>query len=307
MDRDATQPNPRPVDDSGNALFERAKLFSERGLEVDRQLHLGNSRHDVFPVLSEAEQKKAANVSGPKTSNQARLRLVVDNESSGGYISGRSSCLGTPEILSTNSTLLGGTPDLRHLEMACSETPHLDASFVSPPPPSMARSITSASTFMPPSLQPIVGNRQQPIRAERSDSMQLVVVKTKIEAREEFSRNLNKELDRLQAPKRGRPIWLRKQIGEIVSRETCRKWLQAKDMPDEAHMSVLIDRLGLNHQFLRTGRWESSPGAKDMRFAEIEKAWPHLDEGIREAILSVARAGKPATAENPTAHRRRQR
>lgn len=137
--------------------------------------------------------------------------------------------------------------------------------------------------------------------------MQLMVVTTKIEARTEFSKNLNRELDRLQAPKRGRPEWLRKQIGEIVSRETCRKWLSAKDMPDEAHMSVLVDRLRLNYQLLRTGRWEPSPGSKDVRFAELEKAWPHLEEGIREAILSVARAGKPATDESPLLARRRQR
>lgn len=239
---------------------------------------------------------------GTKKKHQARLRLVVSNESSGGYISGRSSCLGTPETFSTSNTLRGGIPDRRHLEIACNDTPHLDANCVRPPPPLIARSIT----FMPPSLQPIVGNRQQPMRAERSASMQLVVVKTKIEAREEFSRNLNRELDRLQAPKRGRPDWLRKQIGEIVSRETCRKWLQGKDMPDEANSSVLIDRLGLNYQFLRTGRWEPSPGAKDLRFSELEKAWPHLDEGIREAILSVARAGKPVPAEKPIIAKRRQ-
>jgi hypothetical protein len=248
-----------------------------------------------------------ANLIATNNNHPARLRLVVNNESSRGYMSGRSSCRETPDNFSTNSTRFGGTPDLRHFDMACSETPHFDANFVSPPPPLIARCMTSASTFMPVSVQPIVGNRQQPMRAERSASMQLVVVKTKIEAREEFSRNLNRELERFQAPKRGRPEWLRKQIGEIVSRETCRKWLQGKDMPDEAHMSVLIDRLGLNYQFLRTGRWEPSPGAKDLRFSELEKAWPHLDEGIREAIMSVARAGRPATAQPHVAQRRRQR
>jgi hypothetical protein len=244
----------------------------------------------------------ADNVGVTKNRHQPRLRLVVSNESSGGYISGRSSCLGTPEIFSTSSTLRGGTPERRHFDMACSETPHFDANCTSPPPLLIARSIT----FMPPSLQPIVGKGQQPIRAQTSSSMQLVVVKTKNEAREEFSRNLNRELDRLEAPKRGRPEWLRKRIGEIVSRETCRKWLQAKDLPDQANMSILIDRLSLNQQLLRTGRWEPSPSAKDTRFTELEKAWPHLDEGIREAILSVARAGRPAPAEKPVSQKRRQ-
>lgn len=238
-----------------------------------------------------------------KSLDQARMRLVVDNEreSDGGYISGRTLYRGTPDSASAFNTRLGGTPVLRHFCTAWCETPILAANENRPPAPAM----TSSTTLMGAILQPIVAIRQQPIRAARSVSMQLVVVKTKIEARAEFSRNLNRELDRLNAPKRGRPEWLRQQIGEIVSRETCRKWLQAKDMPDEAHSSVLIDRLGLNYQFLRTGRWEPSPGAKDLRFTELEKAWPTLDEGIREAILSVARAGRPATAEKPALPKRR--
>jgi hypothetical protein len=135
--------------------------------------------------------------------------------------------------------------------------------------------------------------------------MQLVVVKTKIEAREEFAKNLNAELDRLQAPKRGRPDWLRKQIGEIVSRETCRKWLGGLDLPDQANMSILIDTLGLNQQLLRTGRWEPAPGSKDQQFAELERMWPHLDTGLREAVMAVVRTVKAPAQEKPQPRRRR--
>jgi hypothetical protein len=135
--------------------------------------------------------------------------------------------------------------------------------------------------------------------------MQLMVVKTKEQAREEFSRNLNKALDQIEAPKRGRAGWLRKQIGEIVSRESCRKWLNGLEIPDEAHMSVLIDRFSLNMQHLRTGRWEPSPGSRDERFGELERAWPELDDNIRNAIMGVLRAVKPATAPKAVPLKRR--
>lgn len=153
-------------------------------------------------------------------------------------------------------------------------------------------------------LQPIVALRQQPMRAGPPTSMQLMVVRTKDEAREEFAKNLNRELDRLEAPRRGRAGWLRKQLGEIVSRESCRKWLAGEDLPDQANFSVLVDRLSLNAQMLRTGRWEPGPSAKDQRFAELEKAWPELDDNARNAILAVLRAMKPS-AQIATMPRRR--
>ena len=133
--------------------------------------------------------------------------------------------------------------------------------------------------------------------------MQLVVVKTKNEARAEFSKNLNIVLDRHKAPKRGRPEWLRQFLNEIVSRETCRKWLSGLDLPDEAHMSVLVDRIGTNAQFLRTGRWEPAPGSTDARFSELEKAWPYLDEAIKNAIAGLASTAKAPSA--PTIPRKR--
>jgi hypothetical protein len=133
-----------------------------------------------------------------------------------------------------------------------------------------------------------------------------VVVKTKEQAREEFSRNLNKALDQVEAPKRGRPEWLRKEVSGIVSRETCRKWLSGLDIPDEGHMSVLADRFSLNIQHLRTGKWEPSPGSRDARFAELERAWPNLDDTIRDAIIGVVRAVKPTTPAKSAVQKRRQ-
>lgn len=227
-----------------------------------------------------------------KQRDQARLRLVVDNErdSDGGYMSGRSSCLGTPEMASTESTRLGGTkPDRRHFWTAWYRTPHFAANGCKPPPPSIARSTTLMSAI----LQPIVASRQQPIRAARPVSMQLMVVRTKKQAREEFASNLNRELDRLNAPRRGRPGWLRERLNNIVSRESCRKWLAGDDIPDQANMSILIDTLQLNQQLLRTGHWEPAPSSKDQRFVELEKVWPDLDEHEREAIMSVLRAIRP--------------
>ena len=117
--------------------------------------------------------------------------------------------------------------------------------------------------------------------------MQLMVVRTKDEARREFAKNLNEALDKESAPRRGRPGWLRSRLGNIVSRETCRKWLAADDMPDQAHLSVLVDTLGLNAQQLRTGEWDPPPGAKDERLVLLTKSWPGLADETRRAIMNV--------------------
>lgn len=287
------------MDDSTHALIRAwaAELMPDSG-RSSRNL----AEYVNLPTYS---SQAWANLCGTKNkSHQARLRLVVSNEpreSDGGYKSGRSSCLGTPDIFSTKSTRSGGTPLARHLDTAWCEIPHLEANFSSPPP----FSIASSTTLMPRSLQPIVGVSQQPIRAGSPDSMQLMVVRTKEEARLEFAKNLNRELDRLEAPRRGRPVWLRDKLNKAVSRESCRKWLAGKDFPDEANMSILIDTLGLNHQLLRTGRWEPAPSSKDERFVELEKAWPTLDDNARNAILGVLRAMQPQAATSTPSKRRR--
>lgn len=218
--------------------------------------------------------------------NQARLRLVVINDSMG-YKSGLNSCRETPDMASMDSTRSAGTrPERRHFCTAWYETEHRAAKGKRPPPPLIARS----TTLMEPILQPIVALRQQPIRACQAASMQLMVVRTKEEARAEFARNLNRELDRLSAPRRGRPGWLREKLSNAVSRESCRKWLAGEDLPDQGNMSILIDTLDLNQQLLRTGSWEPAPSSKDQRFMELEKAWPHLEDPAREAIMMVLRA-----------------
>jgi hypothetical protein len=145
-------------------------------------------------------------------------------------------------------------------------------------------------------VQPIVANGQQPMIAGRPANLQLMVVRTKDEAKAEFAKNLNHELDRLQVPRRGRPLWLRDKLGKIVSRESCRKWLAGLDLPDQTNMSILIDRLELNEQLLRTGTWGPAPGAKDEQFVELQKAWPTLNDDARNAVIGMIRALQPPTA-----------
>lgn len=233
-----------------------------------------------------------------KNKNQARLRLVTDNKDlrdadSGGYKSGRSSCLGTPDAASTQSTLSAGTrPDLRQRCTAWYRTPQCSASEPSPLTPSIARS----TGFMQVNLQPIVARSQQSIRGLDLATMQLMVATTKKQAREEFSKNLNRELDRLKAPQRGRPKWLQKELKNIVTYESCRKWLKGLDIPDQGNLSVLVDTLGLNQQYLRTGTWESAPGASDNRFSELQKIWPDLDEKYQDHLVETARMGRKASS-----------
>ena len=137
--------------------------------------------------------------------------------------------------------------------------------------------------------------------------MQLMVVRTKEEAREIFSRELNAELDQRSVPRRGRAEWLRKQLRKpdgsyLVSRESCRKWLSSEDMPDQANMSVLVGTLRLDEHKLRTGQW-SRPPAMDERLETLNERWTYLPQETQEAIMAVLRA---APQPQPKAQRRRE-
>jgi len=248
-----------------------------------------------------------------KTTTQPLLRLVIDNEreaddSEGnepsGYRSARSTCLDTPEIDSTGNTLFGGNPLRSHFSTAWRDTPQRLASPAMPPGVESIANCTGLGSegpgtstfesFIRPTMQPIVALCQQPMRARQPRRMQLMVVRTKEEAREEFSRNLNSALDKLGAPKRGRPDWLRTKIGNLVSRESCRKWLFGLDIPDQANLSVLVSTLDLNAQQLLTGEWEMPPGSQDSRLTALTKIWPELEDKTREAIMSVLSLDKSA-------------
>lgn len=134
--------------------------------------------------------------------------------------------------------------------------------------------------------------------------MQFMVVRTKEAARLEFAKNLNAALDRMDAPKRGRPGWLSKELSGLVSRESCRKWLAGDDMPDQANLSVLLDHFKLNEQQLRTGSWGPSPDSADPRFAELQSAWPHLSDAERDVIMGVIRLARPTQSTSQPRRRR---
>jgi hypothetical protein len=118
-----------------------------------------------------------------------------------------------------------------------------------------------------------------------------MVVRTKDQAKAEFAKNLNAALSAQGAPDRGRPEWLRRRLapGLEVSRETCRKWLAGIDIPDQAHMSVLIDRFRLNEQQLRTGSWSPPPG-HDKDLDRLNALWAHLPPMIKAAIMGMIKA-----------------
>jgi len=133
--------------------------------------------------------------------------------------------------------------------------------------------------------------------------MQSMVVRTKDAAKEEFSRNLNRAVEALGAPVRGRPDWLRAKLNKVVSRESCRKWLSGKDMPDQTNMTILVDTLSLSEHQLRTGKIEPARG-QDPRLAELQGAWPTLTEAVRNAIMATYAAVKPAQSPTAPAKRR---
>lgn len=226
---------------------------------------------------------------------QARLRLVVDNErgSDGGYRSGRNSWRDMPDAASTERTRSAGTrPDLRHFCTAWYRTPSLAAKGCSPPPASIARLTAS----MRRSLQLTGVIRQQPARVSGLGSMQLMVAKpeqARIRAQEAFSDELNRQLELREAPARGRPAWLKKQLKARVKLDisvtTGQKWLGGLQIPRGWKLMKLIEAFSLDVEpLMKAG--DLVPGdADDDRLATLRQLWPHItDDHDRDALLRMA-------------------
>lgn len=282
MDSDATEPNPRAVHDRSDALLERPELLREHWIEVDGKL--GNRWHEVFPVVSESNAEATQTIRSRKT-NQARLRLVIDNESRG-YRSGRSSCRETPDTASIESTRSAGTrPDLRHFWTAWYRTPHFAAKGCSPPPPSIARSIT----FMERTLQLAVAIRQQPRGAKRFPTMQPMVAGAMNE-REHFREALNARVSREHPGVRGRPVWLHakllayyKQNGRKVkppSKQTTAYWLAGTKLPKPEHITMLCTALGMT-------RGELFGETEDPRLALVIERWAELPDNVKNGLYAI--------------------
>lgn len=60
MNSDRTETASGAVDSGSQDLLERSELLGESRLKIETKLELGNCRHNVFPVLSDLEEKKSA-------------------------------------------------------------------------------------------------------------------------------------------------------------------------------------------------------------------------------------------------------
>jgi len=218
---------------------------------------------------------------------QARLRLVVDNEreSDGGYMSGRSSCLETPDAASTDRTRSAGTrPVRRHFWTAWYRTPHFSANGCNPPPPSIARS----TTLMGATLQLPVAIRQQPQVVSLFPNMQLMVAAGKTE-RERFQEALNARVAREHKEERGRAVWLYDHLVKYgkthrnapsFSKALCGYYITGKKIPTGDRVGALCDALGMS-------RGELFGEAHDPRLAAIIRKWAELPERMKNGMFSM--------------------
>jgi hypothetical protein len=103
-------------------------------------------------------------------------------------------------------------------------------------------------------LQPIVASRQQLIRASVWDTLQPMVVLTKQECRDAFSKRLDEAFEKIgKAPEKGRPTWVSKRYNKEISPESARKWLQAQSIPDMGHVYMICTDLQIHPTWLLTG------------------------------------------------------
>jgi hypothetical protein len=223
------------------------------------------------------------------------LRLVIDNERDdadsepgGGYMSGRNSWRGTPEISSTVRTRSAGIrPDRRHFWTAWYRTPHLVAKGKRPPPPEIARS----TALMTRNLQLPVALRQQPRVVALFPTMQPMVASSQTE-RERFAKALNERIAKDHPDKWGRAVWLHDTLrdfwkrtgkkGKLVSAATCGYWVAGTKLPKAEHVTMLCSALGMTRDELFGGHGD----AGDPRLALIIERWDELPEEMKNGLYA---------------------
>lgn len=251
--------------------------------------------------------------------NQPILRLVFSRNESSGYKSGRSSEGGTPDAAEKANTRSAGT--FRWRRQRCNawyRTPNLSAADISPP----ALSIALSTTLMDSNIQRIVAIGQQPIRVISRDNIQPMVVNDKAEQRNQFSERLRRLLVEHHSAPEGRGLiqWFyddmkrRNKGAEVVSYESCRKWLTGKDVPAEVNLGIVCTTYGFNSNYLRTGvgseMSSSDEGFNDSPIAQITRDWHLLtDEGqimLQDAHrLALKLYKKPQTEKHKRSNGRR--
>lgn len=126
-------------------------------------------------------------------------------------------------------------------------------------------------------------NRQQPLFAAVSRSMQLMVAIGKNEVAE----RIRKTCDFRRIPARGRPAALAqilKRNGLLISGEAIRKWLTGESIPSMDSLRVLAVALDVDPDFLLTGRRQSASvamtravSAAQQQLLDATADWPDTD------------------------------
>lgn len=123
-------------------------------------------------------------------------------------------------------------------------------------------------------------------------------------ARKAFAKLLNAELERVGlGPGHGQVrdvhTALKRKGVELVSYEQVRKWIAGKDIPDQANLRLVVERLKLDWKRLQTG---SEGHHTTPLFFELQVAWEALatDQDRKEVLQFVRfKAARSASLESP--------
>lgn len=120
-----------------------------------------------------------------------------------------------------------------------------------------------------------------------------MVASEKLKARAEFARLFNAELDaKTNVPaKHGRVAWVHKHLKdkdhkELVTYEQVRKYIRGVDMPEQANLWIICQRLKLDWARLGPAVVESPTDHWGRIMWEL---WPRLDEDTRRDFVGAAR------------------
>lgn len=129
---------------------------------------------------------------------------------------------------------------------------------------------------------------QQLILTRAIGNLQPMVATYKEDVRRRWKTIFNAALDEVGMPKgRGRATAVREKIDNVVSRFAVVKWLTGETIPDQTHLQIISEKLGIDMRKLQIA--ERAPAWDDDSFArKLATVWKNLNDDVKGQIVGFA-------------------
>jgi hypothetical protein len=269
MDRDSRKAHPRSVNNRRKYLLEGTELLRKCGLELERDLELGNSRTHLLTVLSGVDEKKSGKV--PRV--QIRTKPMTAHDTPGDIFDSKNVLGGHAGGLDPvrDRTLRPQTEFPSQGELAANE---------------FSRAFDLTSALFGKVRHGGQHNADFVMQSNANSASSVCNTRSvKKDTAKSFWERLTEAFGEQALPTTGNAI--AKKLG--MSQGSVNKWQRGEGLPEADTIRELALRGRVCVEWLWTGRGPKYPNSEpDAQAAELMRRWPELDAKGREYVMQSA-------------------